>query len=283
MTSQQTKNTVHVVGDDRLLTLKESLFKDLPETEEYSVLKEDLIAVIDNFRGVALEEGLRKRFGANTEFRIEMKHYVNVFAAKPTYRYVIKQIEWKGGPNTHQVFFFIKERFGYYLESQEYNESMFKRTIPDIEKRYTAYYRPLDISDTKFGYIGVNVREVQTMVDDKIVDTYCTVTAKDEKLGIKDEVRGRTLAEALTGFQQKLEAQYYREKLEGDYYKEDKNEDKEENNKKRASFKSYRQRLMYYSVQEQERAQTQIQSQQDSGSDSGSGSGNNEDRYPIIN
>ena len=168
--------------------------------DEKTELKKHILSTLGDFIGKKLQKGLEKKFG-DCGFVITLKPVDN-------YKYVLENISWNDGPIPHKLFYYIKDKYSYYLASSsndKFDESMFTRTITDIEKRYTSFFFPLPIKDKKIKSVPIMINRV---IENK--NTYYSIDVLDEKLSLKD-IRGKTLNAALSSLQVRIEGIYYRD------------------------------------------------------------------------
>lgn len=204
--------------DQQLLDLRNTVISitDVDDGEEEdddkletAELKKRLLEDLDKLICKKLIKGLEKKFG-DRKFRVEMQHLTPPPSLGSNkggggYKFTLKRVTWIDGPTSHQVFYYIRDKYRYYLNSDKFKESMFVKTIPDIEKRYTSFFFPLPIN-------GKGVESVQILIN-KVLShekVYYTVEVLDNKLNIK-EVKGDSINEALSLLQIRLEGIYYRE------------------------------------------------------------------------
>ena len=168
-------------------------------------LKKELSSVIDSFTGARLPEHLKEAFGdRNFKVKINSLFKPSLNRQGGEYKYYIEHVSWDGNPNPnpHQVFFFLKENYGAYLKSLDFDRRMFTRRLSNIRKRYISWYAILNINNAEFNAIEVDIKNVENKINDKVTISYFIVKSKDEKLGI--ETKGETLEDALVRLQSQL-------------------------------------------------------------------------------
>ena len=173
-------------------------------------LKKELASVIDSYTGVRVTEGLKSKFGDHN-FKVSIKNFFkpSLNSKGGSYKYVIDHISWENGPNAHQVFFYLKEEFGAYLNSLEFDRRIFTRRLLGIERKLINWYLPLKVANTQFNAIEVTTTKVENKINDKVTLSYFQMESKDPLLKIS--VKGETLSEVLIRFQNAVEDIYYSE------------------------------------------------------------------------
>lgn len=172
---------------------------------------DESLAKIDNYLGNKLKEGLIKTFG-DCGWSIKIDNYFRPFlskgATKNDYRYILKNISWKNGPSSHQVFFYILENFKYYLQSNVYDPKLFSRTIPNIEKRGKSYFFPRSINGKEFKPIEINISRIYHKINEKTTLQYYIIDVVDKKLQIEN-IKHESKQGVFTKLQDMLEHIYY--------------------------------------------------------------------------
>ena len=199
----------------------EQLIEQMVEKRVKEILaskETDKKVIIDNNTGEEIQKALIKQFG-DKGFKVKMKNFLVPFVSPSRYKYVIESVEWTLGPNPYQVFFFIKENFKYNLQSQEFRSSLLNRKIPDIEKRFLSFYRPVDIAGVAFDPIEIFVTKAVNKKDGKVVDVtfYLEImedwrTDEEKKKGEPQKLRfieGSSLDDVLYKLQSEIERIFY--------------------------------------------------------------------------
>ena len=199
----------------------EQLIEQMVEKRVKEILaskETDKKVIIDNNTGEEIQKALTKQFG-DKSFRVKMKNFLVPFVSPSRYKYVIESVEWTLGPNPYQVFFFIKENFKYNLQSQEFRGSLLNRKIPDIEKRFLSFYRPVDIAGVSFDPIEIFVTKAVNKKDGKVVDVTFFLeimedwrTDEEKKKGEPPKLRfieGNSLDDVLYKLQSEIERIFY--------------------------------------------------------------------------
>jgi hypothetical protein len=122
---------------------------------------------------------------------------------------VIQNISWVDGPNSHQVFYWLLNTYGYYLESKEYNYTIFQHERTNIEKYVTCAFNVMTINNDMFVPLEVNFSRVFNKINDKVTTEYYVIDAVDSKLGIQN-IKAETKHELYIKFQEAVEELYYR-------------------------------------------------------------------------
>lgn len=172
-------------------------------------LKKELASIIDSYTGERLLQGLKEKFGERN-FKVSIKNDFKPSLGKHggEYKYYIEHISWDGNaPNPHQVFFYIKENFGAYLKSMDFDRRIFTRRLQGIERKYISWFVPLPINGAEFNAFEVMLTRIENKVNDKVTLVYFVAEAKDKKLNIS--VKDETLEGVLTRIQEKVEDVYY--------------------------------------------------------------------------
>jgi hypothetical protein len=202
----------------KLMSIKKSLEATIQEirklggnTDPLETAMQETMKRIDNLTGIKMVEGLRTTFG-NHNFKVTMENYSKPFlsqsSTKNDYRYILKNVSWTNGPNPHQVFFYIKEHFKYYLKNQDFDGSLFSRSLPGIEKRHISWFLPIPIAGKEFDSIEIFISKVYNKINEKTTMMNYIIDAVDPKLGLQN-IRGETKQEAFERFQEALENIYY--------------------------------------------------------------------------
>lgn len=174
--------------------------EDTNIVDEKIELKKHILSTFGDFIGKKLQKGLEKKFG-DCGFVLTLRPNDN-------YKYTLENVSWNDGPIPHKLFYYIKDKYSYYLtpsSSEKFDESMFTRTITDIEKRYTSFFFPMPIKDKKIKSIPIMINRI---IEDKNI--YYSIDVLDEKLSLKN-IRGKTLKAALSSLQVRIEGIYYRD------------------------------------------------------------------------
>ncbi|HEX5519875.1 MAG TPA: hypothetical protein VFX18_05495, partial [Candidatus Nitrosocosmicus sp.] len=199
---------------DELIDLRqtiESVTENLDDEElDTSEIKKKILTDLDDLVTRKLVRGLEKNFG-DKNFKVELDHVAppSLGSSKAGYKFALKKVSWTDGPSPHKVFYYIRDKYRYYLGSDKFKESMFIKTISDIDKRFTSFFFPLPIGNRNIEAIEIFPNKV-IRGNNKDELYHFSVDVVDPKLDIKD-VRGDTLAEALSLLQIKLEGIYYME------------------------------------------------------------------------
>ena len=183
----------------------QKVIKSLPDPN----LKKELASIIDSYTGVRVTEGLKTKFGDNCNFKVSIKNFFKPSLNRQggAYKYIIEHVSWDNGPNAHQVFFYLKEEFGAYLNSLEFDRRIFTRRLLGLERKLISWYLPTPIANTQFNALEIMVAKVENRVNDKVTISYFRIETKDPKLDIV--VKGETLEEVLTHFQEVIEDIFY--------------------------------------------------------------------------
>lgn len=172
------------------------------ENDDKIELKKHILNSLNDFVGKKLQKGLEKKYG-DCGFVVTLKPIKN-------YKYTLSHISWNDGPTPHNLFYFIKDKYSYYLSSSsndKFDESLFTRTISNIEKRYTSFFFPIPIRNKKIKSMPIMINKV--LLSDKNT-YYYSVDVLDDKLNLKD-IRGSTLKAALSSLQVRIEGVYYQD------------------------------------------------------------------------
>ena len=182
----------------------QKVIKSLPDPN----LKKELASVIDSYTGVRVTEGLKEKFGDHG-FKVNIKNFFkpSLNSKGGAYKYVIDHVSWENGPNAYQVFFYLKEEFGAYLNSLEFDRRIFTRRLPGIERKYISWYNPLMVANTQFNAFEVLLTKVENKINDNVTISYYRAETKDPKLNIS--VKGETMEEVLTRLQEAIENIHY--------------------------------------------------------------------------
>lgn len=219
-TIQHKKQAIDTINDGssndeqkQLMNLRETILAvteddDEEEEDENNVMetKKRLLADLDSLVTRKLVKGLEKKF-SDIKFKVELEHVAppSLGSTKSGYRFILRKLSWTNGPSPHQVFYYIRDKYRYYLNSDKFDESMFIKSISDMDKRYTSFFFPLPIGNKNISAIEIFPRQI---IEGK--KSYYSVDVIDNKLNIKN-VKGDTLNQALSLLQIKLEGIYYRE------------------------------------------------------------------------
>jgi hypothetical protein len=95
-------------------------------------------------------------------------------------RYVIRKVSWKNGPTIHEVHYFLVEEYVQYLHTTKYESHMFNRSLPGIEKRYTAIQKnvkevkPIEfiMNEQTTGGKGIEPKRQMVVRDPNILSTF---------------------------------------------------------------------------------------------------------------